>query len=285
MGSRRDARSDARSQPGARLLRHGRVFEGRSHWSRAHRRWLAEQRFDHRAQQIALEEYIHAIEQIEERRGRLTQQMLTLLPDWSLNPVVEAIQTLRGVAGISAITLVAEIGDFHRIGNPHQFMAWLGLVPREHSTGASVKRGSITKAGNIRARRMLVEGAWTYRLPARVTTTLLKRAEDLPEDIRTTAWKAQIRLCARYRRMRAAGRSTKVVTVAISRELAAFVWPHCHDRSQRHQGDGLTSQAGAGKQRRTAVNFKTCCALPSVVAGQGNPRSDSASPKTATRAM
>jgi transposase len=103
-------------------------------------------------------------------------------------------------------------------------MAWLGLVPREHSTGAGVKRGSITKAGNIRARRMLVEGAWTYRLLARVTTTLLKRAEGLPEDIRTIAWKAQIRLCARYRRMHAAGRSTKVVMVAIARELAAFVW-------------------------------------------------------------
>ena len=206
------------------LLRHGRVFEGRSHWSKAHRRWLAGQHFDHRAQQIALEEYIHAIEQIEERRDRLTQQMLTLMPEWSLNPVVEAIQALRGVAEISAITLVAEIGDFHRFGNPRQFMAWLGLVPREHSTGASVKRGSITKAGNTRARRMLVEGAWTYRLPARVTMTLLKRTEGLPEDIRTIAWKAQTRLCARYRRMQAAGRSTKIVTVAIARELAAFVW-------------------------------------------------------------
>lgn len=206
------------------LLRHGRVFEGRSHWSKAHRRRLAGQRFDHRAQQIALEEYIHAIEQIEERRDRLTQQMPALLPQWSLNPVVEAIQALRGVAEISAITLVAEIGDFHRFRNPRQFMAWLGPVPREQSTGASVRRGSITKAGNTRARRMLVEGAWTYRLPARVTTTLLKRAEGLPEDVRTIAWKAQVRLCARYRRMHAAGRSTKIVTVAIARELAAFVW-------------------------------------------------------------
>lgn len=206
------------------LLRHGRVFEGRSHWSKAHRRRLAGQRFDHRAQQIALEEYIHAIERIEERRDRLTQQMPALLPQWSLNPVVEAIRALRGVAEISAITLVAEIGDFHRFRNPRRFMAWLGPVPREQSTGAGVRRGSITKAGNTRARRMLVEGAWTYRLPARVTTTLLKRAEGLPEDVRTIAWKAQVRLCARYRRMHAAGRSTKIVTVAIARELAAFVW-------------------------------------------------------------
>ncbi|MCY1667615.1 IS110 family transposase [Rhizobium sp. SL86] len=109
------------------LLEHGRVFEGRSHWSKAHRNRLAAQRFDHRAQQIAMEEYIHSIEQIEERRDRLTRQMVELLPNWSLNPVVEAIQALRGVAQISAVTLVSEIGDFRRLSNPRQFMAWLGL--------------------------------------------------------------------------------------------------------------------------------------------------------------
>ncbi len=171
-----------------------------------------------------MEEYIRAIEQIEERRERLTQQMLALLPDWSLNPVVEAIQALRGVAQISAVTLVSEIGDFRRFRNPRQFMAWLGLVPREHSTGASVVRGSITKAGNTRARRMLVEGAWTYRLPARVGQEILKRSEGLPEEIRAIAWKAQVRLCQRYRRMQAGGRPTNIVIVAIARELAAFVW-------------------------------------------------------------
>ncbi|MDQ0324032.1 transposase [Pararhizobium capsulatum DSM 1112] len=103
------------------LLRHGRAFEGRSHWSKAHRNWLATLRFDHRAQQIAMEEYIHSIEQIEERRDRLTRQMVDLLPNWSLNPVVEAIQALRGVAQISAVTLVSEIGDFRRFSNPRQF--------------------------------------------------------------------------------------------------------------------------------------------------------------------
>ncbi|MBC7283669.1 IS110 family transposase [Hoeflea sp.] len=206
------------------LLRHSRVFEGRTHWSKAHRNWLAMQRFEHRAQQIAMEEYIHAIRQIEERRDRLTRQMLELLPDWSLNPVVEAIQALRGVAQISAVTLVSEIGDFRRFHNPRQFMAWLGLVPKERSTGASVSRGAITKAGNTRARRMLVEGAWTYRLPARVSRELLKRNEGLPEEIRMIAWKAQVRLCQRYRRMQASGRPTNIVIVATARELAAFVW-------------------------------------------------------------
>lgn len=206
------------------LLRHSRVFEGRTHWSKAHRNWLAMQRFEHRAQQIAMEEYIHAIRQLEERRDRLTRQMLELLPDWSLNPVVEAIQALRGVAQISAVTLVSEIGDFRRFHNPRQFMAWLGLVPKERSTGASVSRGAITKVGNTRARRMLVEGAWTYRLPARVSRELLKRNEGLPEEIRMIAWKAQVRLCQRYRRMQASGRPTNIVIVATARELAAFVW-------------------------------------------------------------
>ncbi|SNY93565.1 Transposase [Cohaesibacter sp. ES.047] len=206
------------------LLRHGKIFEGRTHWSKAHRNWLARQRFEQRAQQFAMEEYIHAIKQIEERRDRLVQQMQELLPEWSLSPVVQAIQALRGVAQISAMTLVSEIGDFRRFQSPRQFMAWLGLVPKEHSTGASISRGSITKAGNTRARRMLVEGAWTYRLPARISPELLKRNEGLPEEIRMIAWKVQVRLCQRYRRMQARGCLTNIVIVAIARELAAFVW-------------------------------------------------------------
>jgi len=157
----------ARQQLLSFLLRHGRIYPTRSHWTRAHRRWLAEQRFDHAAQQIVFEELIQAVEQAQSRRDRLEQQMVGLLPSWSLRGVVAALQTLRGVAQLSAITLMAEIGDFRRFANPRELMAWLGLVPREHSSGASTVRGAITKAGNRRARRTLVEGAWTYRLPAR----------------------------------------------------------------------------------------------------------------------
>ena len=101
------------------------------------------------------------------RRDRLEQQMIALVPNWSLQPVVAALQALRGVAMVAAIILAAEIGDFRRFANPRQLMAWLGLVPREHSSGASTSRGAITKAGNGRARRLLIESAWTYRLPAR----------------------------------------------------------------------------------------------------------------------
>ena len=176
------------------------------------------------SQQIVFDELIQAVEQAEARRDRLEQQMVALLPSWSLRGVVAALQALRGVATLSAITLMAEIGDFRRFIDPRQLMAWLGLVPREHSSGASTVRSAITKAGNHRARRVLVEGAWTYRLPARVGLDLLRRNRALPEAIKDMAWKAQVRLCARYRRLLRAGKPTNVVTVAIARELAAFVW-------------------------------------------------------------
>ena len=214
----------ARQQLLSFLLRHGRGYPTKRHWTRGHRRWLAEQRFEQAAQQIVLEELIQAIEQALARRDRLEQQMIALVPSWSLRPVVAALQALRGVAVVGAITLAAEIGDFRRFANPRQLMGWLGLVPREHSSGASTVRGAITKAGNTRARRLLVEGAWTYRLPARVATALWARSEALPEPVRAIAWKAQVRLCARYRRLQRAGKPINVVTVAIARELAAFAW-------------------------------------------------------------
>jgi transposase len=215
----------ARQQLLSFLLRHGRVYPAKSKpWTRTHRRWLGEQRFDHPAQQIAFEEYNRAIEQAEDRRGRLEQQIEALVPSWSLRPVVQAIQGLRGVALITAVTLTAEIGDFRRFSHPRQLMGWLGLVPQERSSGATRARGAITKAGNRRARRMLVESAWTYRLPPRIAGALLERSRELPEAVRAIAWKAQVRLCNRYRRMVRAGRPRNIVTVAIARELAAFIW-------------------------------------------------------------
>ena len=182
------------------------------------------ERFEHPARQIAFEELVQAMEEAQARRDRLAKQMQELLPSWSLANVVTAIQALRGVAAISAITLVAEIGDFRRFANPRQLMAYLGLTPSERSSGAKTARGAITKAGNTRARRMLVEGAWTYRLPARMGAAILKRNEALPQAIKEIAWKAQVRLCARYRRLVGAGKPANVVCVAIARELAAFVW-------------------------------------------------------------
>ncbi len=162
--------------------------------------------------------------QAQARRDRLAKQMQELLPSWSLANVVTAIQALRGVALIAAITLVAEIGDFHRFANPRQLIGYLGLAPSERSSGAKTLRGAITKAGNTRARRILVESAWTYRSPARVGAQILERNQALPQPIKDISWKAQVRLCARHRRLGRAGKPSNVANVAIARELAAFVW-------------------------------------------------------------
>ena len=214
----------ARQQLQGFLLRHGRVFTGRKAWSPAHRRWLAGLRFAHPAQQIVLQEQIDAIAEAERRRDRLVEQIRELVPDWPMAPVVTALQAMRGVAFLSAVVLVAEVGDFRRFANPRQLMAWLGLVPSEQSSGSKVERGRITKAGNGRARRVLIEGAWSYRFPARVTSLIQARLDDVPEGVRAIAWKAQLRLCARFRRLVAAGKNANLVTTAVAREMAAFAW-------------------------------------------------------------
>jgi transposase len=206
------------------LLRHERVYRGVRTWSLAYRRWLTTLRFEHPAQQIVLQDYIHAVQDAEARRDRLTEQIEELLPRWSMAPVVAALQAMRGVAFVVAITVVAEVGDFRRFVHPRQLMAYLGLVPSEHSSGSSVRRGGITKAGNALARRVLIEGAWTYRMSARVSRKIHDRLEQLPPQIRDIAWKAQVRLCARYRRLAAAGKPKVVVTTAIAREMVGFIW-------------------------------------------------------------
>jgi len=213
----------ARQQLCGFLLRHQRIHCAKN-WTLAHRRWLATVRFAHPAQQIVLQDHIHAIEDAEARRDALTAQIEALLPQWSMAPVVEALQAMRGVALIVAVTLVAEVGDLTRFDNPRQLMAYLGLVPSEHSSGESVRRGAITKAGNGEARRVMVEAAWTYRMQARVARPHLNRLHGLPKEVRDIAWKAQVRLCAHYRRLIAAGKPTPVVTTAIAREMLGFAW-------------------------------------------------------------
>jgi transposase len=214
----------ARQQLQGFLLRHNRIFTGRSSWTAAHRRWLANQRFEHPAQQIVLQELIDTVADAETRRDRLNGQIEELAQTWALRPLVEALQAMRGVAFLSAVVLVAEIGDFRRFASPRQLMAYLGLVPSEHSSGRKVQREGITKAGNTRARRVLVEGAWSYRWPARVTNEIRARLEGLPKAVRAIAWKAQTRLCARFRRLTATGKNRNVVITAIAREMAAFAW-------------------------------------------------------------
>lgn len=206
------------------LLRHGRIYAGKKGWTVAYRRWLTTVRFAHSAQQIVFQDYIHAVTDAEARVERLTDQIAELVPSWSLAPVVEAVQAMRGVAFIVAVTVVAEVGDFSRFANPRQLMAYLGLTPSEHSSGATVRRGGITKAGSGLARRALVEGAWSYRMQARISRKLHDRIEALPQGVRDIAWKGQLRMCQRYRRLMAAGKPRVVVTTAIAREMVGFIW-------------------------------------------------------------
>ncbi len=215
------------------LLRHGRIYSGRKPWTQAHARWLSNLTFEHPAQYLVLREYQQAIEDAEARLERLNQQVADVASTWSMAPVVEAYQALRGVAFLTAVTFVAEIGDVRRFENPRQLMAYLGLVPCESSTGERVRRGSITKAGNSRVRRVLIEGAWTYRFPARTSRLLQERQEGLPKTVRAIAWKAQVRLCARYRRLVMAGKRQTVVATAIAREMAAFLWAIGHEVEPR----------------------------------------------------
>ena len=213
----------ARQQLSGFLLRHG-CHYGRPAWTKLHRRWLAGLKFEQAVHHLVLEDYVQAVEAAEARRDRLTAQIAAMLPDWTLAPVVAALQTMRGMALVNAATLIAELGDLSRFANPRQLMAYLGLVPSEHSSGASVRRGGLTKAGNSAARRLLIEAAWCYRFPARVGRELLLRQEEQPRPIRAIAWKAQLRLCARYRRLARAGKPANIVTTAIARELSGFVW-------------------------------------------------------------
>lgn len=189
-----------------------------------HRRWLAGLRFEQPAHHIVLEDCMATIEAATARRDRLTAQIETMLVDWGLAPVVHALQALRGMALVTAATVIAELGDITRFENPRQLMAYLGLVPSEHSSGGTRRQGGVTKAGNGTARRMLVEAAWSYRFPARISREQLLRQEGLPKPIRDTAWKAQMRLCGRYRKLTRAGKAATIVTTAIARELAGFVW-------------------------------------------------------------
>ena len=210
------------------LLRHGRIFDGRKHWTMAHRRWLAKQRFDHPAQQIVFQDAIDAIGDAVARLQRLEEQLVAIVPNWSMASVVAAYQAMRGTSFLVAVTFGAEIGDVRRFDNPRQLMGFLGLVPRERSTGETVRRAGLTLTGNRRARRVLVEAAWSYRHAARVSQTLLARLEGLPKTVRDIAWKAQIRLCGRYRRLSAAGKKLPVVIAAVAREMAAFLWAIGH---------------------------------------------------------
>jgi len=206
------------------LLRQDIRYEGKANWGPAHLRWLAEVVCPTPAQQIVFQEYVRAVSEHHDRLQRLDTELKDQAQAWRLYPVVEAIQALRGVQFTVAVTTLAELGDLTRFDNPRQLMSYLGLTPSEYSSGAQRRQGGITKAGNTHARRALIEGAWSYRYGAKVSRHLQLRLEKLPKPIQDTAWKAQVRLCKRYRQLTAKGKHPNQVVVAIAREMAAFLW-------------------------------------------------------------
>jgi transposase len=206
------------------LLRHDIRYTGRATWGPAHLRWLAEVVCATPAQQIVFQEYVRAVHEHTERLQRLEQARRDQVKAWRRQPVVEALAGLRGVPCTVAVTIVAARGDLTRFENPRHVMKYLGLIPSAYSSGERRRQGSITKTGNTHARRALVEGAWAYRYPAKVSRHWQLRLEMLPKPIQDISWKAQVRLCKRYRRLMARGKHANQVVVAIARELAGFMW-------------------------------------------------------------
>jgi transposase len=203
------------------LLRLGLHYVGRADWTNAHRRYLAKVVCPTAAQQIVFQESVRAV---DEQVDRLEAELLERAPAWRLDPVVQALQALRGVQWLVAITVVAGLGDLTRFDSSRQLAAFVGLVPSEDSSGPRRRLGAITKTGNGRARRALVEGAWAYRYPAKVSEHLQRRIDRLPKPIQDIGWKAQVRLCKRFRRLVARGKHPNVAVTAIARELIAFMW-------------------------------------------------------------
>jgi transposase len=208
----------------ALLLRQDIRYTGRANWNAAHLRWLAEVVCPTPAQQIVFQEYVRAVTEEHDRLQRLESALHEQVKSWRLYPVVEAIQALRGIELTGAVILIAELGDLTRFDTPRKLMSYLGLTPAEYSSGERRRQGGITKAGNTHARRALVEGAWAYRYPAKVSRHLQLRLEKVPADIQAISWKAQVRLCKRYRQLIARGKHANEVVVAIAREMAAFAW-------------------------------------------------------------
>ncbi|BFT68957.1 IS110 family transposase [Paenibacillus sp. P36] len=196
----------------------------KNRWTRNYREWLTSLKWERESDQLMFQEYLQAIHESESRLQRLEASIIQYAQKGALGPVVKALQVLKGVAIISALTLVAEIGCFTRFRNPAMLMAYLGLVPREHSTGLSTRRGSITKAGNRGVRRTLVESSWSYRHKPSIGRELRKRMEGQEGELLAVSWRAQIRLNSKYCKLVYRGKESNVAVTAVARELVGFIW-------------------------------------------------------------
>lgn len=215
----------ARQQLKMFLLRHNLRYAGKTSWNTAHLRYLAQIKMPFAVQQIAFQEMLNVISEATTRLAHLDQEIERAAPSWRWYPVVRALMSLRGMALLHAATLVAELGDLSRFSHPTRLMGYLGLVPSENTTGDDRHQGGITKMGNGPARRALIQAAWNYRTPARITPHLQKRQEALPKAVTDISWKAQKRLHHRFNHLTRIGRKqSQVAVAALARELSGFVW-------------------------------------------------------------
>ncbi len=214
----------ARQRISCFLLKHGHRYE-RKKWGYSHRVWLADLQFEHAAQQFALQSYINDEEQSVSRRTLIDQQIEELVPEWRLGSVVRELTALRGVGTVIATAVAAEVGDFSRFDNTRRLMSYFGLVPGEFSSGAHIRPRGITKAGSSDVRALLFEAAWLYRLTPKVGSWSLTRQKALSQQAQDIAWKAQLRLHSRYRRLtQTRHKRSQVAVAAIARELVGFIW-------------------------------------------------------------
>ena len=210
------------------LLRHGRrPAEGIKAWTLKHWEWVKSGvHFEQPAQTATLIDYVHEVEHAVARIQRLEHaidEALRTVPP-KMRAVIQALQALRGVAQVSAVTIVAELGQISRFARARQLMGYSGAVSREHSSGQRIRRGAISKAGNAHLRRVVIEAAWAYRHRPSVGKTLAARQRGQSQVVKEMAWKAQHRLFHRYRKLMAAGKSRQQVVTAIGRELLGFIW-------------------------------------------------------------
>jgi len=217
----------ARHRLGKFLLRRGlRAAAGMKSWTKKHLLWVKTLRFEHPAQETTYLDYLHEVEHAAERVARLERaidQAIEALPA-EMRALIAGLQALRGIKQVSAATIVAEVGPLSRFPRPKQLMGYSGMVSSEDSTGDSVRRGAITKTGNAHLRRIVGEAAWAYQYRPAMSPEIKKRQEGLSEEVKEIAWKAQHRLCTRFRRLVAKGKLRQKVTTAIGRELLGFIW-------------------------------------------------------------
>jgi transposase len=246
----RCARTAARQRIGKQLLRYGRIYrQGRRTWTKQHGVWLRCQRLDDALAQAALEQMRCHLEALDAQLDAIDAQLDEVAQAEPWYEAVRALTCFRGLSTLTALGLLAEVGDFHRFACARELMSFLGLTVSEYSSGARRRRGSITKTGNRLARRLLVEAAWHYQYPPRLSARLRAHEGQVAPALLARAWQAQIRLHQRHRHLTAHGKPATVATIAVARELCGFLWATMTDQPLR---EGLPEQRRSGKEALVA---------------------------------